>query len=199
MVALSAPKTPAASAAPAGMRSTLWNMSHSESTPGILSAKNSVNSRPPLAISMTGCSSTCRPPGRSIQPRAPSAPTTNTTRYSRKPLAQPSAAARASRLAMSMPLAACPTACAAWVALSTTALPARSTVSGSGCRPMRCSQSMMAFQMLFMVGKGLAVQHPLTITSWACVCRERPAPPPCLRCWRGCRQCVPRCRGSVWR
>jgi hypothetical protein len=38
-VVLSAPKTPAASAAPAGIRITLLTRSHSESSPGILSAK----------------------------------------------------------------------------------------------------------------------------------------------------------------
>ncbi len=42
-----------------------------------------------------------RPGGNGIQPSTPIMPTRNTTAYNRKPLAQPSAAASASRLGMS--------------------------------------------------------------------------------------------------
>ena len=49
------PNTPAASAAPAGMRTKVCTMSHSESTPGILSAKNSTKHMKPDAASTNGC------------------------------------------------------------------------------------------------------------------------------------------------
>jgi hypothetical protein len=101
-VAPSAPSAAAARAAPAGMRITLCIRSQSESTPGILSAKNSTHSSTPLAISRAGCCKTARPGGSAIQPACPAAPTRNTTAYRRKPLAQPSAAASASRLGRSM-------------------------------------------------------------------------------------------------
>ena len=68
MAWLSAPKAPAASAAPAGMRITVWTVSHTESTNGILSAKNSTKHMKPLAASTAGCCSTFKPCGRSIQP-----------------------------------------------------------------------------------------------------------------------------------
>ena len=73
----SAPNTPAASAAPAGMRSTVCTRSQSVSTPGILSAKNSTNSMKPLAASSSGWASTARPCGSSTIPSAPAAPTRN--------------------------------------------------------------------------------------------------------------------------
>ena len=79
MVALSAPNTLAARAAPAGTRTTLLTMSHSESRPGILSAKNSTNSSAPLAASTAGCCSTCRPSGSGSQPTSPMEPTRKTT------------------------------------------------------------------------------------------------------------------------
>ena len=68
VVALSAPRAAAASAAPAGMRMTLCMRSHNESTPGILSAKNSTDSITPLAISMAGCCNTASPGGNATQP-----------------------------------------------------------------------------------------------------------------------------------
>ena len=68
-LAWSAPNTEAASAAPAGMRTTVWITSQTLSTPGILSAKNSTNSISPLAPSITGDCSSFRPEGRSTQPR----------------------------------------------------------------------------------------------------------------------------------
>ena len=83
---------------PAGIRMNVWTASHSVSTPGILSAKNSTTNMNPDAVSTHGCASTARPPGSSIQPRKPSPPTMNSTAYSRMPLAQPSAAASASQL-----------------------------------------------------------------------------------------------------
>ena len=92
----SAPNTAAASAAPAGMRTSVCTRSHRESMPGILSAKNSTNSIKPLAVSISGCCNTVRPPGSSTQPRRPAMPVRNTTAYRRRPLAQPSAAAIAS-------------------------------------------------------------------------------------------------------
>ena len=96
MVALSAPSAPAASAAPAGTRSTLLTRSQIESTQGILSAKNSMKSMKPAAPSSMGCCSTCRPGGSGSQPSQPARPVRNTTRYRRRPLDQPSAAASAS-------------------------------------------------------------------------------------------------------
>ena len=45
------PNTLAASAAPAGMRMNVWTMSHTVSTPGILSAKNSTQNMNPDAAS----------------------------------------------------------------------------------------------------------------------------------------------------
>ena len=49
---------------------------------------------------------TSKPGGSAIAPKAPATPTRNTTAYSRKPLAQPSAAASASRLGRLSSLAA---------------------------------------------------------------------------------------------
>ena len=63
------PNTLAASAAPAGMRMNVCTTSHTVSTPGILSAKNSTQNMKPDATSTHGCASTARPPGSSIQPR----------------------------------------------------------------------------------------------------------------------------------
>jgi hypothetical protein len=63
------PNTPAASAAPAGMRMSVCTTSHSESTPGILSAKNSTKHMKPDAASTSGCASIASPDGRSIHPR----------------------------------------------------------------------------------------------------------------------------------
>src|SRR3990167_6413820 len=71
------------------------------STQGTLSAKNSTVSMKPLTISTSGCCSIARPGGMGTQPSTPIMPTRNTTAYNRKPLAQPSAAASASRLGMS--------------------------------------------------------------------------------------------------
>jgi len=65
----STPNTLAASAAPAGMRIAVWTTSQSESSPGILSAKNSTNTMKPLAAITTGCASSCSPPGSGTQPR----------------------------------------------------------------------------------------------------------------------------------
>ena len=76
-------------------------MSHSESTPGILSAKNSTNSMKPLPNSMAGCCNTASPDGSDSQPSQPAMPVMNTAAYSRKPLAQPNAAASASSCGMS--------------------------------------------------------------------------------------------------
>ena len=59
----------AASAAPAGMRMAVCTTSQSESRPGILSAKNSMNTMKPLAAMTTGCESICSPPGRGTQPK----------------------------------------------------------------------------------------------------------------------------------
>ena len=95
MAPLSALKTLAASAAPAGIRMTLCTTSHSESSPGILSAKNSINTMKPLAPSTTGLANKCKPCGRLTQPINPANPVSKTTRYRRMPLAQPSAPARA--------------------------------------------------------------------------------------------------------
>ena len=67
--ALESPNTLAASAAPAGMRMNVCTKSHTESTPGILSAKNSTQNMNPDAMSTHGCASVARPPGRSTQPR----------------------------------------------------------------------------------------------------------------------------------
>ena len=47
------PNTLAASAAPAGIRTSVCARSHSVSTPGILSAKNSTNSMKPEAVRTT--------------------------------------------------------------------------------------------------------------------------------------------------
>ena len=105
----SALKTLPASAAPAGMRMTLCTTSHNESSPGILSAKNSMNTMKPLTASTTGLASTCKPCGKLTQPIKPANPVSNTTRYRRMPLAQPSAPAKAiswavSRLGMGQPV-----------------------------------------------------------------------------------------------
>ena len=63
------PNTLAASAAPAGMRMNVCTTSHSVSTPGILSAKNSTKNMKPDAASTHGCASTARPPGSSTTSR----------------------------------------------------------------------------------------------------------------------------------
>ena len=47
----------------------------------------------PLAPSIKGCCSSCRPEGRSTQPMKPAMPVRKTTAYSRSPLAQPRPAA----------------------------------------------------------------------------------------------------------
>ena len=72
--ALSAPSAPAASAAPAGMRTTRVQHIPHGVDPGILSAKNSTSSIKPLAPSISGCCSTCRPGGSSTQPMKPARP-----------------------------------------------------------------------------------------------------------------------------
>ena len=63
------PNTLAASAAPAGIRMNVWTVSHSVSTPGTLSAKNSTQNMNPDAASTHGCASAASPPGRSTQCR----------------------------------------------------------------------------------------------------------------------------------
>jgi hypothetical protein len=45
------------------MRIAVWTMSQIESSPGILSAKNSTKTMKPLAASTTGWASRCRPLG----------------------------------------------------------------------------------------------------------------------------------------
>jgi hypothetical protein len=80
MAPWSAPKTPAARAAPAGMRIAVWTRSQSESSPGILSAQNSTKTMKPLAASTTGCASSCSPPGNGTQPKWPASPVSSTTR-----------------------------------------------------------------------------------------------------------------------
>ncbi|MCY1376663.1 hypothetical protein D9M69_641720 [compost metagenome] len=69
MAPWSAPNTLAASAAPAGMRMAVCTTSHSESRPGILSAKNSTNTMKPLTASTIGCASICSPAGSGTQPK----------------------------------------------------------------------------------------------------------------------------------
>ena len=67
--ALESPNTLAASAAPAGIRMNVCTTSHTVSTPGILSAKNSTANMKPDAASTQGCASVPRPPGSSTSPR----------------------------------------------------------------------------------------------------------------------------------
>src|SRR5690606_24687308 len=70
----------AARKAPAGTRASVLSRSHAESTPGILSAKNSIAARGPHTPITQGeavGSSAC---GRSSQPRYPAMPTPNTVR-----------------------------------------------------------------------------------------------------------------------
>ena len=78
-VAPSPPNTAAASAAPAGIRISVWSASQSVSAPGILSTKNSAANMTALAPISHGLSSTWSPPGRSTQPSAPAAPVRNST------------------------------------------------------------------------------------------------------------------------
>ena len=67
VIALSeSPVAPAASSAPAGMRMNVCTESQKLSSPGILSARNSIESRNPAAPITHGCCSTCRPGGRSM-------------------------------------------------------------------------------------------------------------------------------------
>ena len=101
IAALSAPNTPAAKAAPAGIRITVCTTSHNESRPGTLSAKNSTATMKPLPASTTGCASKRKPSGSSTQPRYPAMPVNSTTRYKRIPLAQPKAPASAISCAVS--------------------------------------------------------------------------------------------------
>ena len=75
----------AARKAPAGTRARVCNRSQPESTPGILSAKNSVIASAPEVPSTHHDSVTCRAGGRSSQPKAPAKPTPNTVRYTRIP------------------------------------------------------------------------------------------------------------------
>ena len=63
-----APRAPAASAAPAGIRMKVCTVSHSESTTGILSATNSTSNIRKLAPSTSGFCSICRPAGSGTQP-----------------------------------------------------------------------------------------------------------------------------------
>ena len=109
--------------------------SHRLSSQGTLSAKNSTNSINPLAMSTAGCCSTDSPEGSAIQPAAPARPVRNTTAYRRSPLAQPSAAASASRLGMS-------------IVAVTRAAPSATprAVSGSTCSPTVCSHCTMEGQ-----------------------------------------------------
>src|SRR6185369_6778612 len=92
-LAWSPPKTAAASAAPAGMRTNVWIASQTLSSPGILSTKNSSRSISPLAPRTIGEARMWRSPGRWTQPSQPARPVRKTTAYRRSPLAQPSAAA----------------------------------------------------------------------------------------------------------
>ena len=78
-LAWSPPNTAPASAAPAGMRTKVWTASQRLSRPGILSTKNSMNSIRPLAPRTIGFASTCRSPGRLIQPSQPARPVMKTT------------------------------------------------------------------------------------------------------------------------
>ena len=110
IVALSAPNTPAARAAPAGTRMTECTTSQSESIPGILSAKNSTKSMKPLPANIAGCCNRSNPLGKGIQPITPASPVMKTTAYRRSPLAQPNTAAKASRAGMSRDWTPCPTA-----------------------------------------------------------------------------------------
>ena len=73
------PKTLAARTAPAGMRIKVCTTSHTESKPGILSAKNSAATMNPEAQRTSGCDSTRRCSGISNHPAKPTAPTTNRT------------------------------------------------------------------------------------------------------------------------
>ena len=67
------------SAAPAGMRMKVCTASQTLSIQGTLSAKNSTASMRPLAPSTSGCDSSARLPGRSIQPIRPASPHRNST------------------------------------------------------------------------------------------------------------------------
>ena len=93
--ASSAPTADAASSAPAGTRMNVCTVSQMLSTHGILSAKNSTMTMKPDAASTSGCDSRCSPSGIATQPARSTMPTMNSTRYSRMPLAHPSAAASA--------------------------------------------------------------------------------------------------------
>ena len=92
------------------------------------------------------------------QPAHPIMPIRNITAYSRKPLAQPSAAARAIRAGMSSALVA-------WRAPSATACAA----PASTCRPSVCSHCTKESQ-----SESMANVNPSPATT-ACACSERPA------------------------
>ncbi len=80
----------AARNAPAGTRATVWMRSQAESTPGILSATNSVTASAADVPSTHQDSVACRAGGSSTQPSRPARPTPNTVRYTRMPASQAS-------------------------------------------------------------------------------------------------------------
>src|SRR3989344_3336167 len=117
------------------------------STQGTLSAKNSTISMKPLTISTSGCCSSARPGGRGIQPSTPIMPTRNPTAYNRKPLAQPSAAASASRLGMS-----------SFAVAVAAASPTARAVPPSTCSPSVWSHCTMLNQRVSMAVKQRSAQ-----------------------------------------
>ena len=87
----------AARNAPTGIRSTVCNRSHTESTPGILSAKNSAAASTPEVPSTHADCVACSASGRSSQPSIPASPTPNTVRYTRMPASHASSTPMANR------------------------------------------------------------------------------------------------------
>src|SRR4249919_2786778 len=80
----------AARNAPTGTRSSVCSKSHPESTPGILSAKNSAPASTPDTPSTQGDCATCSAGGRSSHPSMPARPRPKTVRYTRMPASQAS-------------------------------------------------------------------------------------------------------------
>src|SRR4051812_36352968 len=91
-----APNTPAANAAPAGIRIKVWTASHRLSSHGSLSAPNSTKLMKPLAPITTGLARTAKCSGNATHPAQPATPTRKRTAYKRKPLPHASPAASAS-------------------------------------------------------------------------------------------------------
>src|SRR5687767_14299553 len=108
VASIPAPRSPsgdrlaAARKAPTGTRNSVCSMSQPESTPGILSAKNSAPASTPDTPSTHGEVVTSSAAGRSSQPNAPASPTPNTVRYTRMPASQASRMPIANRWASDM-------------------------------------------------------------------------------------------------